>query len=76
MCHHPSSAPGDGPFYVFEADDKGVPPPKTLSNRGTLLFGEVFVIHVVVGINPTAQHDVCASTVHYSSYLHHHYSSG
>ena len=39
-------------------------PPQTLTKRGTLLFasGEVFDIHVVVGINPTAQHDVCAST--------------
>ena len=38
---------------------------KTLTKRGTLLFagGECFDIHVVVGINPTAQHGVCASTV-------------
>ena len=38
--------------------------PKTLTKRGTLLFpdDEVFDIHVVVGINGTAQHDVC---VHY-----------
>ena len=55
---------------------RGTPPPKkkTLTKRGTLLFvdREVFDVHVVVGINPTAQQDVCASTVHYSSYIHHH----
>ena len=41
--------------------------PKTLTERGTLLFvdREVFDVHVVVGINPTAQLDVCASTVHF-----------
>ena len=53
---------------------RGTPPPpkKTLTKKGTLLFvdREVFNVHVVVGINPTAQHDVCASTVHYSSYIH------
>ena len=57
------------------ADDKKVytPPKKTLTKRGTLLFvdREVFVAHVVVGINPTAQQDVCASTVHCSSHIHH-----
>ena len=53
---------------------KRVYPPKTLTKRGTLLFvdREVFYVHVVVGINSMAQQDVCASTVHYSSYIHHH----
>ena len=43
------------------------PPKKTLTKRGTLLSvdREVFDVHVVVGINPTAQEDVCASTVHF-----------
>ena len=45
--------------------------PKTLTERGTLLFvdREVFDVHVVVGINPTAQLDVCASTVHFFFFL-------
>ena len=58
---------------------RGTPPPKkkTLTKRGTLLFvdREVFDVHVVVGINPTAQQDVCASTVHFSSCIHHHYQN-
>ena len=35
-------------------------PPKTLTKRGALLFvdREVFDVHIVVGINPTAQQDV------------------
>ena len=50
---------------------KGVHPPKTLTKRGKLHFvdRQVFDVHVVVGINPTAQQDVCASTVHYSSHM-------
>ena len=32
-----------------------------------------YTLHVVVRINTTAQQDVCASTVHYSSHIHHHY---
>ena len=58
---------------------KGVPPPpqkkkKNIDKRGKLIFtdGGVFDIHVVVGINQTAHHNVCTSTVHYSSYIHHH----
>ena len=53
---------------------RGTPHPKTLPERGTLLFvdREVFDVNVVVGINPTAQQDACASTVQYSSYVHHH----
>ena len=53
---------------------KGGTPPKTMTKRGTRIFvdGEVFDVHVVVGITPTAQRDVCASTVHCSSYIHHH----
>ena len=52
---------------------KGVHPQKPSTKRGTLIFagGEVFDIHVAVGINLTAQHDVCAPTVHYSPYMHH-----
>ena len=48
-------------------------PPQTWAKRGTLLFidREVFDVHVVVGINPTAQQDVCASTVHSSLHVHH-----
>ena len=64
-------------LYFFGRMTKRGTPPKTLTKRGTLLFvdREVFDVHVVVvGINPTAQQDVCASTVHYSSYIHHHYS--
>ena len=47
-------------------------PPKTLTKRGTRIFvdGEIFDVHVVIGIIPTAQQDVCAPTVHYSSYIH------
>ena len=54
---------------------RGTPPPQNFDKRGPLLFvdREVFNVHVIVGINPTAQQDVCASTVHYSSYIHHHY---
>ena len=50
------------------------PPPERLTKRGTLLLidREVVDVHVVVGINPTAQQHVCASTVHYSSHIHHH----
>ena len=49
---------------------RGTPPPQNFDKRGPLLFvdREVFNVHVIVGINPTAQQDVCASTVHYSSY--------
>ena len=45
-------------------------PPQKVDKRGTLFFvdREVFDVHVVVGINPTAQHDVFAATVYYSSY--------
>ena len=52
---------------------KGVHPPKSMTKRGALLFvdREVFDVHVVVGINPMAQQDVCASMVHYSSHIHH-----
>ena len=41
-------------------------PPKGLTKWGTLVFvdREVFDVHVVVGISPTAQQDVCACTVH------------
>ena len=48
-----------------------------MTKRGTLRFAasEVFEIHVVVGINLTAQHDLCASTVHHSSHIHHHHLS-
>ena len=56
-------------------DKKGVyPPQKKLDKKGTLLFvnREVFYVHVVVGINEMAQQDVCASTIHCSSYIHHH----
>ena len=60
----------------IRTDDKKryTPHHKTLTKRGTLLFvdREVFDVHVVVGINPTAQQDVCASTVHCSSHIHHH----
>ena len=44
-----------------------------MTKRGALLFvdREVFDVHVVVGINPMAQQDVCASMVHYSSHIHH-----
>ena len=47
---------------------RGTPPPKTLTERRKLLFvdREVFDVHVVVGINPTAQQDVCASKEQYS----------
>ena len=53
---------------------KVVHPPKTLTKRGPLLVvnHEVFGVHVVVVINPTAQSDVCAATVHYSLHIHHH----
>ena len=60
-------------YIRFGADaKKGVHPQNVLTKRGTLLFvdREVFNVHVVVGINPTAQQDVCASTVHYSSSIH------
>ena len=63
---------------LSRADDKKgcTPPPKKsrLTKRGTLLLvdRELYDVHVVVGINPTAQQDVCPSTVHYSSYIHHH----
>ena len=57
-------------IHVRADDRKGYthPPKKTLTKRGTLLFadGEDFDVHVVVGINPTAQHDICDSTVQYS----------
>ena len=59
----------------IRADDKrGYTPPQNIDKRGTPICvdGEVFDVHVVVGITPTAQQDVCASTVHYSSYIHHH----
>ena len=62
-------------YIRFGADaKKGVHPQNFLTKRGTLLFvdREVFDVHVVVGINPTAQQDVCASTVHYVPYIHHH----
>ena len=41
-----------------------------MTKRATLLFagGDVFDIIHVFGINPTAQHDVCAFTVLYSSH--------
>ena len=48
---------------------RGTPPPKkkTLTKRRTLFFvdREVSDVRVVVGINPTAQQDMCASTVHF-----------
>ena len=63
-----------GVWYIFGRMTRRGTPPKTLTKRGTRIFvdGEVFDVHVVVGITPTAQRDVCASTVHCSSYIHHH----
>ena len=60
-------------IHIWADDKKGYTPPKTLTKKGTLLLvdREVFDVHVVAGINPTAQQDVCASMVHYSSYTHH-----
>ena len=57
-----------------QADDKKGTPPQKMTKRGTLLFvdREVFDVHVVVGINPTAQQDVCASTVPFSLHIQHH----
>ena len=55
---------------------RGTPPPpkKNDDKKGDTAFRrpQDFDVHVVVGINPTAKQDVCASTVHYSSCIHHH----
>ena len=66
------SRPGDG-GEKGRMKKRGTPP-MTLTKKGTLLFTafEIFDIHVVVGISPTAQHDVCSSTVHDSLYMDHH----
>ena len=45
-------------FYFGRMTKRGIPPPpRTLTKRGTLLFVDldVFGVHVVVGIDPTAQ---------------------
>ena len=57
-------------FTLERMTKRGTPPQKTLKKWGTLLFvdREVVDVHVVVGINPTAQQDICDSTVRYSSY--------
>ena len=62
-------------IIFFRADDQNrYTPRKRLTKRGTPRFvvREIFDVHVVAGINPTAQQDVCASAVHFSSYIHHH----
>ena len=58
--------------FILGMMTKGVHAPKTLKKRGTLLFvdREVLDVHVVDCINSTVQQDVCASTVHYPSYIH------
>ena len=58
---------------VKRADDKKRYTPPNVDKKGKLFCvdREVFDVHVVVGINPTARQDVCASTVHYSSYIRH-----
>ena len=61
-------------YIILREDDKRGYTPIALTKTGILIFtaGEVFDIHVVVGIHPTAQHAICAATVHYSSYIRHH----
>ena len=59
---------------ITRADENSGTPRRNVGKRGTLLFvdREAFDVHVVVGINSTAQQDVFASTVHYSSHIRHH----
>ena len=42
-------------YFKGRMTKRGIPPPKTLTQGGTLLVadGEIFDVHVVVRINPT-----------------------
>ena len=54
---------------------KGGTSPQKRWQKGGHCFSSTasfFYVHVVVGINPTAQQDVCASKVHHSSHVHRH----
>ena len=58
-------------FFLREYDKKGYTAKDTDKKGDSDFVGEFFDVHVVVGTTPTVQQDVCASTVHYNSYVLH-----
>ena len=57
-----NSADDKNGYILLNNDKKGV---------SAFAGGKLFDVHVAVCINRPAQHDVCASSVHYSSYIPH-----
>ena len=60
-------------ILIGKHDKRGTPPEKNQFDWAgdTDFKGEILDLQSVVNINPTAQHDVWASMIHYSSRIHH-----